>query len=100
MISVVVVVVSVGTTLGIGDEVGADCNVCGDVREVAGYIPGDANGDGIVNNKDVGLLQRYNNGWDVEINEKAADVNGDGLVNNKDVGILQRYNNGWDVSLG
>ena len=60
---------------------------------------GDVNGDGDVNNKDLGLLQRYINGWSVEIDVIAADISGDGEINNKDLGLLQRYINGWDVQL-
>lgn len=68
--------------------------------KVVDYIPGDVNSDGKVNNKDLGRLQQYVNGWDVSINASAADVNGDGKVNNKDLGRLQQYVNGWDVELG
>jgi hypothetical protein len=64
------------------------------------YIFGDVNDDGKINNKDLGLLQQYVNGWEVVVNEKAADVNGDSKVNNKDLGLLQQYVNGWDVELG
>ena len=61
--------------------------------------PGDVNGDDEINNKDLGLLQRYINGWDVAINVQVSDVNDDGEINNKDLGLLQRYINGWDVTL-
>ena len=61
---------------------------------------GDANGDGKVNNRDLGVLQQFLNDWDVEVNEAACDVNGDGKVNNRDLGILQQYLNDWDVELG
>ena len=64
------------------------------------FVPGDVTGDGKVNNKDLGQLQRYLNGWTVSMNEQAADVTGDGKVNNKDLGQLQRYLNGWNVELG
>ena len=67
---------------------------------VTQHIPGDANGDGKVNNKDLGMLQQYLNGWDIAINEAAADTNGDGRVNNKDLGRLQQYLNGWSIELG
>ena len=63
-------------------------------------IYGDANGDGKVNNRDLGLLQQYLNEWDVEINEAACDVNDDGKVNNRDLGLFQQYLNEWDVTLG
>ena len=62
-------------------------------------LPGDVNSDGSVNNKDLGVLRRYLNDWDVEIDEIASDVNADGSVNNKDLGILRRYLNDWDVTL-
>ena len=64
---------------------------------VPAYLPGDINGDGSVNNKDVTRLFRYVSGWDVEVVEAALDVNGDGSVNNKDVTRLFRYVSGWDV---
>ncbi len=60
---------------------------------------GDIDGDGEINNKDFGLLQRFINEWDVTINESAADINSDGIINNKDLGILQRHINGWDTVL-
>ncbi|MBR2319364.1 MAG: hypothetical protein IKA50_01090 [Clostridia bacterium] len=77
-----------------------DCNVCGEDREGIPDLAGDVNSDGKVNNKDLGRLQQYVNGWDVSISASAADVNGDGKVNNKDLGRLQQYVNGWDVELG
>ena len=63
------------------------------------YIPGDVNGDGNVNNKDLGVLRQHLNGWGVTADLRAADVTGDGRVNNKDLGILSQYLNGWDVVL-
>ncbi|MBR2319607.1 MAG: dockerin type I repeat-containing protein [Clostridia bacterium] len=68
--------------------------------EIVEYTPGDVNGDGKINNKDLGLLQQYLNGWMVTVSEKGADANGDGKVNNKDLGLLQQYLNGWNVELG
>ena len=64
------------------------------------YIPGDVDSDGAVNNKDYGLMQRFINLWEVEIDCLAADVNRDGKINNKDLGILKRHLNGWDTDLG
>ena len=79
------------------DDLDTDCNTCGAVREVV--IPGDANGDGKVNNKDLALLQQYLSDWDVAIDIPVADVNDDGKVNNKDLALLQQYLADWDVVL-
>ena len=69
----------------------------GGTLEVIDYVPGDANGDGTVNGKDVTVIRRYNANWDEDINLLAADVNGDGAVNGKDVTQIRRYNANWDV---
>jgi hypothetical protein len=79
----------------------ADCNECGAVREIAPTVLyGDANGDGKVNNRDLGLLQQYLNDWNVTVDPAACNVNGDGRVNNRDLGLLQQYLNDWNVTLG
>ena len=57
-------------------------------------MPGDVNGDGKVNNKDVTRLMRYikyHNTQEIEVVKGALDVNGDGKVNNKDVTRLMRF---------
>ena len=92
-----------GATRAVGDHVydnirDADCNECGGERIIE-YTPGDVNDDGVVNNRDLGLLQRCVNGWAVSVNVVACDVNADSTVDNKDVGLLQRFINGWDVEL-
>ena len=61
--------------------------------------PGDTDGDGKVNVRDLGLLQQHLNGWDVDIHTSACDVNGDGKANVRDLGLLQQHLNGWDVEL-
>ncbi len=61
------------------------------------YLPGDVNGDGIVNNKDVTRLLKYLAGDDVEVVLFACDINGDGSVNNKDVTRLLKYLAGDNV---
>ena len=61
---------------------------------------GDVNGDGKVNNRDLGLLQQYLADFVVTINADACDVNGDGRVNNRDLGLLQQYLADMDVTLG
>lgn len=62
------------------------------VINVLDHIPGDVNGDGNVNAKDVTALRRYvAGGYGVVIVGGSADVNGDGNVNAKDITHLRRY---------
>ncbi len=63
------------------------------------YTPGDLNDDGAIDNKDLALMQRFLNDWEVAILEYSADVNRDGVIDNKDYSLLQRYLNGWAVEL-
>ena len=80
-----------------------ECNVeffcVGGAIRFIDYIPGDINGDGVVNTKDTTRLMRYLANWDVEVNEAALDVNGDGVVNTKDTTRLMRYLANWDVEI-
>ena len=78
------------------DDLDEECDECGDLRELPEkptYEQGDINGDGKVNNRDLGILQRYLNGGQATAIEEMLDVNGDGKVNNRDLGILQRILN-------
>ena len=63
-------------------------------------VYGDVNGDGKINNRDLGMFQKYLNGSAVDIDLVAADVYADGKINNRDLGMLQKYLNGSDVTLG
>ena len=63
------------------------------------YLPGDINGDGVVNTKDTTRLMRYFAGWNVEVVEDTLDVNGDGAINTKDTTHLMRYLAGWDINI-
>ena len=71
------------------------CQVCGkkqvDPTPPLPYIPGDINGDGVVNNKDLTRLMKYLAGEDVTVVQAALDVNGDKAVNNKDLTRLMKY---------
>ena len=60
------------------------------------YVLGDVDGNGKVNNRDLGLLQLYLNDDDVggkTFVEIAADMDGNGKLNNRDLGLLQRLLN-------
>ena len=81
------------------DEANVALAVTPGVITVSSYIPGDINGDGKVNNKDVTRLMRYIKYKDVEVVEAALDVNGDGKTNNKDVTRLMRYVKYKDVEI-
>ena len=61
--------------------------------------PGDINGDGDVNNKDLTRLMKYLAGDDVEVVSEVLDVNGDGSVNNNDLTRLMKYLAGADVEI-
>ena len=64
-------------------------------------VYGDADGNGKVNNRDLGLLQKYlNNGDATIIDTEAMDVDCNGKINNRDLGMLQKYLNNGDVTLG
>lgn len=64
-------------------------------------IPGDANGDKIVNTLDITFIRRYlATGYDISINTGAADVNNDNLVNTIDITFIRRYlATGYDTVL-
>ena len=66
---------------------------------VTDYLPGDINGDGNVNTKDLTRLLKYINHEDVDCTEQALDVNGDGKVNTKDLTRLLKYINHEDVEI-
>ena len=79
------------------DEENISLNIQNGKVTIIDYVPGDINGDGELNNKDVTRLMQYFAGWDVEVNEATLDVNGDGSLNNKDTSRLMQYLAGWDV---
>ena len=62
-------------------------------------VLGDVNADGNINNRDLGIMMQYINGWETKILLESADFNGDGKINNKDYARLMQYINGWDVEL-
>lgn len=63
---------------------------------VTDVIPGDVDGNGKLNNRDLGLLQMYLNEGDLTgktFNDAAADLDGNGKLNNRDLGALQKLLN-------
>ncbi len=56
--------------------------------------PGDINGDGNVNTKDLTRLLKFVSGEDVEVVAVTLDTNGDGNVNTKDLSRLMGYLSG------
>ncbi|MBQ7255468.1 MAG: dockerin type I repeat-containing protein [Oscillospiraceae bacterium] len=62
---------------------------------------GDANGDGVVNGKDITLMRRFfAGGYNVTIKESLCDVNGDEAINGKDLTLIRRYLvGGYEASL-
>lgn len=67
------------------------------LQPITVYSPGDINGDGSVNNKDLTRLMKYLSGEDVLVIEDVIDINGDGSINNKDLARLMKYLAGEDV---
>lgn len=61
--------------------------------------PGDVNNDDKVNMKDVTILQKYLNFYEVSVNPVSSDVDADGKITMKDVVLIQKYLNGMEVIL-
>ena len=59
----------------------------------ADVLPGDVDGNGKINNRDLGLLQRFVNAYPDKVDEVAADLDGNGKINNRDLGLLQQLVN-------
>ena len=74
------------------------CVICG-AANPDHHTPGDINGDGEVDNKDLTRLFKHLSGYTVEVVESALDVNGDGEVDNKDLTRLFRYLSNYDVEI-
>ena len=86
------------------DDYDADCNVCGDIREVpekpVEIIYGDADGDGEITLLDANLLNQFLSDWEVTLDEVAADADGDGEITLLDANLLNQFLSDWDVTLG
>ena len=83
-------------TCGKGDisdakDQAVDVDLIAGFVEIIDYIPGDVNGDELINGTDISLLRRYIIGDPVTINTLAGDVNGDARLNGTDVVLIRRY---------
>ena len=66
----------------------------------SGVLYGDVNDDGIINNNDLDILNKYlSHIAGITINEDAADVNCDGEINSSDVVVLSRHLAKWSEYL-
>lgn len=62
----------------------------------SGVLYGDVNDDGIINNNDLDILNKYlSHMAGITINEDAADVNCDGKINSSDRLVLSRHLANW-----
>lgn len=79
------------------NDIGWEVNEDG-VIFISGVIPGDVNGDGVVDTADRTTLARYLADWDGYsiTSEKAADLNLDGVVDTADRTILARHLADWE----
>lgn len=62
-------------------------------------VPGDADGDGMVNIMDALAILQYDVGWEVNIHIDNADVDGSGSVDIMDALAILQYDVGWEVEL-
>lgn len=69
------------------------------VYDPAKRLPGDANGDGLVNIYDPLLVMQYTAGWSVAINGHQGDVNADGSTDLQDAIRILQHDSGLDVEL-
>ncbi|MBR5178670.1 MAG: dockerin type I repeat-containing protein [Lachnospiraceae bacterium] len=94
------IILGMGITLLPGKDIKADPDTPEEVS-VTVDCAGDADGNQIVNAKDVTLIRRrLAGGWGVELDEAKVDVDGDGKLSAKDVTIVRRFlAGGWGVSL-
>lgn len=76
------------------------------VITVSDILYGDANGDGVVNGKDVLLLRKYMANYDYDTGtsgitvHSGGDSNGDGVINGKDVLLMRKYMANYDYDTG
>ena len=66
---------------------------------ISSRLPGDVNGDGQVDGRDIIRLAQYFAGYNVTINSANANVNGDSTLDGRDIIRLAQYFAGYNVEL-
>ena len=88
------------------DEQDVEFAVESGVITVSDILYGDANGDGVVNGKDVLLLRKYMANYDYDTDtsgitvHSGGDANGDGVINGKDVLLMRKFMANYDYDTG
>ena len=97
LLAICLVAMLVVTPIGVAAE-GADVDI--NMGENIEFTPGDINGDGDVNLKDLVTIAQVQAKWtDVTYVSYAFDTNGDGQFTLDDVFFFAQYLAGWDVGL-
>lgn len=68
------------------------CAVCSEAIEMK--VPGDANGDGALDNHDIQAVLKYVSGWGNSIDTEKTDMNDSGSVTTADILMMLRKMNG------
>ena len=97
LLAICLVAMLVVTPIGVAAE-GADVDI--NMGENIEFTPGDINGDGDVNLKDLVTIAQVQAKWtDVTYVSYALDTNGDGQFTLDDVFFIAQYLAGWSVVL-
>ncbi|MBR0303231.1 MAG: dockerin type I repeat-containing protein, partial [Clostridia bacterium] len=91
--------IDVEPTVNTTGQMSRHCIICGattDETEIEKVLPGDTNGDGKLNSKDLSLMKRCVAGTadPADFISWNTDINGDGKINTKDLTILKRLVSG------
>lgn len=70
-----------------------------DLKPAADHMPGDINGDGLLDAADFLVLMKYHAGEEIYVVKAALDVNGDGVEDAADFLVLMKYQAGEDITI-
>ena len=97
LLAICLVAMLVVTPIGVAAE-GADVDI--NMGEDIVFVPGDIDGDRVVNLNDLVTIAQVQANWaDVDYVEAALDTNGDASFTLDDVAHLAKYLAGWNVTL-